>query len=68
MVFILKITKGNNFVNVFRMSIIDPCTSSDDALNLFILFAKISQRVSELLIGHNFLTKIFKRASFRKEM
>ena len=37
MVFILKITKGNNSVNVFRMSIIDPCTSSDDALNLFIL-------------------------------
>ena len=37
------------------------CTSSDNALYLYQVFAKISQRVWKLLSGQNFHGEIFKR-------
>ena len=54
----VKFPKGNNAIkDVCGVMVFVLCTSSDDTLASF---KKISQRVSELLSGHDFNGKIFK--------
>ena len=49
--------------NVGGVMVLVLCTLSDNALYIFVpSFVKISQRVWELLCGHDFHCEIFKKA------
>ena len=64
MIFTMKFTKGHDFVNnVGGATVLTFCMSSN---HVFVKpsFVKISQRVSELLSGHDFHTEIYKGAYF----
>ena len=60
-----EFSKGNNSVkNVGGVLVLVPYVFFNDALYMYLyqFFMKLSQRVSELLIGHDFQTEIFKEA------
>ena len=66
MIFKQNTANGHNSVNnVGEVMAPYVCKLSDHALYLH--FVIIPQRVLDVLSGHDFLTKIYKRAKFRTE-
>ena len=62
----VKFAKGNE--NVGRVMVLNLCMSFDDALYLYQGSKELSQRVSELLRGHDCHSEIFEGALFHKNV